>query len=115
MVLNACLIIKDNKILVLREGNIWNLPSVEIDDHDKTEIFLKKHIKENLGANVDIIQIFNTYQILSNNKNLNVNVYEASLTDDKLKPKNVEANFLSIDDLNKIETSPTLKLVIGEL
>lgn len=115
MALNACLIIKDNKILVLREGNIWDLPSVEIDDHDKTEIFLKKHIKENLGITVDIIQIFNTYQILNNDKNVNVNVYEASLTNGKLTPKNGEASFFSIDDLNKFETSATLKLVIGDL
>ncbi|MBS3149083.1 hypothetical protein J4455_00105 [Candidatus Woesearchaeota archaeon] len=115
MVLNACLIIKDNKILVFKEGNIWNLPYIDIDDPDRVEILLKKYVKDNLGLLVDIVQIFNTYQILKNDKNINVNVYEANLVNEKLDPKNIEANFFSVDELNNNEVSETLKFVMSEL
>ena len=116
MVLNECLILKENKILVLKNNNKWELPSIEVDDHEDAEFLLKKHMKDKLGISIDIIQIFNTYQILKNEKNVNVNIYEASLLNGKIDSKeDGEVNFLSVEELNKSETSETLKLVMDEL
>lgn len=116
MALNACLILKDNKILTLKDTNIFDLPYIEIDDHDKVEILLKKYIKDILGVSIEIIQIFNTYQITRYDRNANVNVYEASLINGKLNPKNnLEVFFLSLEELKDKEVSETLKFVISEL
>mgnify|MGYP001559025319 CR=1 FL=1 len=116
MALHECLIIKDNRILVLKNGNSWGLPSIELDDNDEVEAILKKNIKDNLGLIIEIIQVFNTYQIIKNDKNVNVNIFEANLLNGKLSSKNdFEASFFNIDELSKLETSETLKLVVNDL
>ena len=115
MVLNECLIIKENKVLVLKNGNKYELPSVDHSEDENVESFLEKYMIENFGINIEVVQIFNAYQIIKSEKNVNVNVYEANILNEKNITKINKIEFLSKEDLTKNEVSETLKLVVDEL
>lgn len=118
---SAAIIIKDNKIFVTQRGygefkDWWEFPGGKIEEGETPEECLKREIKEELKADINIDKYLCTVEYDYPNFHLKMECFICSLIDGHLELVEAEdAKFITKDQLDSIDFLPADLLVVKEL
>lgn len=118
---SAAIIIKDNKIFVTQRGygefkDWWEFPGGKIEEGETPEECLKREIKEELKADINIDKYLCTVEYDYPNFHLKMECFICSLIDGNLELVEAEdAKFITNDQLDNIDFLPADLLVVKEL
>lgn len=118
---SAAIIIKDNKIFVTQRGygefkDWWEFPGGKIEEGETPEECLKRVIKEELKADINIDKYLCTVEYDYPNFHLKMECFICSLIDGHLELVEAEdAKFITKDQLDNIDFLPADLLVVKEL
>lgn len=118
---SAAIIIKDNKIFVMQRGygefkDWWEFPGGKIEEGETPEQCLKREIKEELKADINIDKYLCTVKYDYPNFHLKMECFICSLIDGHLELVEAEdAKFITNDQLDNIDFLPADLLVVKEL
>lgn len=118
---SAAIIIKDNKIFVTQRGygefkDWWEFPGGKIEEGETPEECLKREIKEELEADINIDKYLCTVEYDYPNFHLKMECFICSLIDGHLELVEAEdAKFKTKDQLDNIDFLPADLLVVKEL
>ena len=118
---SAVIIMKDNKIFVTQRGygefkDWWEFPGGKIEEGETPEECLKREIKEELKADINIDKYLCTVEYDYPNFHLKMECFICSLIDGHLELVEVEdAKFITNDQLDNIDFLPADLLVVKEL
>ena len=118
---SAAIIMKDNKIFVTQRGygefkDWWEFPGGKIEEGETPEECLKREIKEELKADINIDKYLCTVEYDYPNFHLKMECFICSLIDGHLELVEAEdAKFISKDQLDNIDFLPADLLVVKEL
>ncbi len=118
---SAAIIMKDNKIFVTQRGygefkNWWEFPGGKIEEGETPEECLKREIKEELKADINIDKYLCTVEYDYPNFHLKMECFICSLIDGHLELVEAEdAKFITKDQLDNIDFLPADLLVVKEL
>lgn len=118
---SAAVIMKDNKIFVTQRGygefkDWWEFPGGKIEEGETPEECLKREIKEELKADINIDKYLCTVEYDYPNFHLNMECFICSLIDGHLELVEAEdAKFITNDQLDNIDFLPADLLVVKEL
>lgn len=118
---SAAIIIKDNKIFVTQRGygefkDWWEFPGGKIEEGETPEQCLKREIKEELKADINIDKYLCTVEYDYPNFHLKMECFICSLIDGHLELVEAEdAKFITNDQLDNIDFLPADLLVVKEL
>ncbi len=118
---SAAIIIKDNKIFVTQRGygefkDWWEFPGGKIEEGETHEECLKREIKEELKADINIDKYLCTVEYDYPNFHLKMECFICSLIDGHLELVEAEdAKFITKDQLDNIDFLPADLLVVKEL
>lgn len=118
---SAAIIIKDNKIFVTQRGygefkDWWEFPGGKIEEGETPEECLKREIKEELKADINIDKYLCTVEYDYPNFHLKMECFICSLIDGHLELVEAEdAKFITKDQLDNIDFLPADLLVVKEL
>lgn len=118
---SAAIIIKDNKIFVTQRGygefkDWWEFPGGKIEEGETSEECLKREIKEELKADINIDKYLCTVEYDYPNFHLKMECFICSLIDGHLELVEAEdAKFITKDQLDNIDFLPADLLVVKEL
>lgn len=118
---SAAIIMKDNKIFVTQRGygefkDWWEFPGGKIEEGETPEECLKREIKEELKADINIDKYLCTVEYDYPNFHLKMECFICSLIDDHLELVEAEdAKFITKDQLDNIDFLPADLLVVKEL
>lgn len=118
---SAAIIMKDNKIFVMQRGygefkDWWEFPGGKIEEGETPEECLKREIKEELKADINIDKYLCTVEYDYPNFHLKMECFICSLIDGHLELVEAEdAKFISKDQLDSIDFLPADLLVVKEL
>lgn len=118
---SAAIIIKDNKIFVTQRGygefkDWWEFPDGKIEEGETPEECLKREIKEELKADINIDKYLCTVEYDYPNFHLKMECFICSLIDGHLELVEAEdAKFITKDQLDNIDFLPADLLVVKEL
>lgn len=118
---SAAIIIKDNKIFVTQRGygefkDWWEFPGGKIEEGETPEECLKREIKEELEADINIDKYLCTVEYDYPNFHLKMECFICSLIDGHLELVEAEdAKFITKDQLDNIDFLPADLLVVKEL
>lgn len=118
---SAAIIIKDNKIFVTQRGygefkGWWEFPGGKIEEGETPEECLKREIKEELKADINIDKYLCTVEYDYPNFHLKMECFICSLIDGHLELVEAEdAKFITKDQLDNIDFLPADLLVVKEL
>ena len=118
---SAAIIIKDNKIFVTQRGygefkDWWEFPGGKIEEGETPEECLKREIKEELKADINIDKYLCTVEYDYPNFHLKMECFICSLIDGHLELVEAEdAKFITNDQLDNIDFLPADLLVVKEL
>lgn len=118
---SAAIIMKDNKIFVTQRGygefkDWWEFPGVKIEEGETPEECLKREIKEELEADINIDKYLCTVEYDYPNFHLKMECFICSLIDGHLELVEAEdAKFITKDQLDNIDFLPADLLVVKEL
>lgn len=119
--LSAAIIMKDNKIFVTQRGygefkDWWEFPGGKIEEGETPEECLKREIKEELEADINIDKYLCTVEYDYPNFHLKMECFICSLIDGHLELVEAEdAKFITNDQLDSIDFLPADLLVVKEL
>lgn len=112
---------KDNKIFVTQRGygefkDWWEFPGGKIEEGETPEECLKREIKEELEADINIDKYLCTIEYDYLNFHLKMECFICSLIDGHLELVEAEdAKFITNDQLDNIDFLPADLLVVKEL
>lgn len=112
---------KDNKIFVTQRGygefkDWWEFPGGKIEEGETPEECLKREIKEELEADINIDKYLCTVEYDYPNFHLKMECFICSLIDGHLELVEAEdAKFITKDQLDNIDFLPADLLVVKEL
>lgn len=112
---------KDNKIFVTQRGHgkfkdWWEFPGGKIEEGETPEECLKREIKEELKADINIDKYLCTVEYDYPNFHLKMECFICSLIDGHLELVEAEdAKFITKDQLDNIDFLPADLLVVKEL
>ncbi len=112
---------KDNKIFVTQRGygefkDWWEFPGGKIEEGETPEECLKREIKEELEADINIDKYLCTVENVYPNFHLKMECFICSLIDGHLELVEAEdAKFITKDQLDSIDFLPADLLVVKEL
>lgn len=118
---SAAIIMKDNKIFVTQRGygefkDWWEFPGGKIEEGETPEECLKREIKEELKADINIDKYLCTVEYDYPNFHLKMECFICSLIDGNLELVEAEdAKFITNDQLDSIDFLPADLLVVKEL
>ena len=118
---SAAIIMKDNKIFVTQRGygefkDWWEFPGGKIEEGETPEECLKREIKEELEADINIDKYLCTVEYDYPNFHLKLECFICSLIDGHLELVEAEdAKFITNDQLDNIDFLPADLLVVKEL
>lgn len=118
---SAAIIMKDNKIFVTQRGygkfkDWWEFPGGKIEEGETPEECLKREIKEELKADINIDKYLCTVEYDYPNFHLKMECFICSLIDGHLELVEAEdAKFITSDQLDNIDFLPADLLVVKEL
>ena len=118
---SAAIIMKDNKIFVTQRGygefkDWWEFPGRKIEEGETLEECLKREIKEELKADINIDKYLCTVEYDYPNFHLKMECFICSLIDGHLELVEAEdAKFITKDQLDNIDFLPADLLVVKEL
>lgn len=118
---SAAIIMKDNKIFVTQRGyggfkDWWEFPGGKIEEGETPEECLKREIKEELEADININKYLCTVEYDYPNFHLKMECFICSLIDGHLELVEAEdAKFITKDQLDNIDFLPADLLVVKEL
>lgn len=118
---SAVIIMKDNKIFVTQRGygefkDWWEFPGGKIEEGETPEECLKREIKEELKADINIDKYLCTVEYDYPNFHLKMECFICSLIDGHLELVEAEdAKFITNDQLDNIDFLPADLLVVKEL
>lgn len=118
---SAAVIMKDNKIFVTQRGygefkDWWEFPGGKIEEGETPEECLKREIKEELKADINIDKYLCTVEYDYPNFHLKMECFICSLIDGHLELVEAEdAKFITNDQLDNIDFLPADLLVVKEL
>ena len=118
---SAAIIMKDNKIFVTQRGygefkDWWEFPGGKIEEGETPEECLKREIKEELEADINIDKYLCTVEYDYQNFHLKMECFICSLIDGHLELVEAEdAKFITKDQLDYIDFLPADLLVVKEL
>lgn len=118
---SAAIIVKDNKIFVTQRGygefkDWWEFPGGKIEECETPEECLKREIKEELEADINIDKYLCTVEYDYPNFHLKMECFICSLIDGHLELVEAEdAKFITNDQLDNIDFLPADLLVVKEL
>lgn len=118
---SAAIIMKDNKIFVTQRGygefkDWWEFPGGKIEEGETPEECLKREIKEELKADINIDKYLCTVEYDYPNFHLKMECFICSLIDGHLELVEAEdAKFITKDQLENIDFLPADLLVVKEL
>lgn len=118
---SAAIIMKDNKIFVTQRGygefkDWWEFPGGKIEEGETPEECLKREIKEELKADINIDKYLCTVEYDYPNFHLKMECFICSLIDGHLELVEAEdAKFITNDQLDSIDFLPADLLVVKEL
>lgn len=118
---SAAIIVKDNKIFVTQRGygefkDWWEFPGGKIEEGETPEECLKREIKEELKADINIDKYLCTVEYDYPNFHLKMECFICSLIDGHLELVEAEdAKFITNDQLDNIDFLPADLLVVKEL
>lgn len=118
---SAAIIMKDNKIFVTQRGygefkDWWEFPGGKIEEGETPEECLKREIKEELEADINIDKYLCTVEYDYPNFHLKMECFICSLIDGHLELVEAEdAKFITNDQLDNIDFLPADLLVVKEL
>lgn len=118
---SAAIIIKDSKIFVTQRGygefkDWWEFPGGKIEQGETPEECLKREIKEELKADINIDKYLCTVEYDYPNFHLKMECFICSLIDGHLELVEAEdAKFITNDQLDNIDFLPADLLVVKEL
>lgn len=118
---SAAIIMKDNKIFVTQRGygefkDWWEFPGGKIEEGETPEECLKREIKEELEADINIDKYLCTAEYDYPNFHLKMECFICSLIDGHLELVEAEdAKFITKDQLDNIDFLPADLLVVKEL
>lgn len=118
---SAAIIVKDNKIFVTQRGygefkDWWEFPGGKIEEGETPEECLKREIKEELEADINIDKYLCTVEYDYPNFHLKMECFICSLIDGHLELVEAEdAKFITKDQLDNIDFLPADLLVVKEL
>lgn len=118
---SAAIIIKDNKIFVTQRGygefkDWWEFPGGKIEEGETLEECLKREIKEELKADINIDKYLCTVEYDYPNFHLKMECFICYLIDGHLELVEAEdAKFITKDQLDNIDFLPADLLVVKEL
>lgn len=118
---SAAIIMKDNKIFVTQRGygefkDWWEFPGGKIEEGETPEECLKREIKEELKADINIDKYLCTVEYDYPNFHLKMECFICSLIDGHLELVEAEdAKFITKDQLDNIDSLPADLLVVKEL
>lgn len=118
---SAAIIVKDNKIFVTQRGygefkDWWEFPGGKIEEDETPEECLKREIKEELEADINIDKYLCTVEYDYPNFHLKMECFICSLIDGHLELVEAEdAKFITKDKLDNIDFLPADLLVVKEL
>lgn len=118
---SAAIIVKDNKIFVTQRGygefkDWWEFPGGKIEEGETPEECLKREIREELEADINIDKYLCTVEYDYPNFHLKMECFICSLIDGHLELVEAEdAKFITKDKLDNIDFLPADLLVVKEL
>lgn len=118
---SAAIIMKDNKIFVTQRGygefkDWWEFPGGKIEEGETPEQCLKREIREELKADINIDKYLCTVEYDYPNFHLKMECFICSLIDGHLELVEAEdAKFITNDQLDNIDFLPADLLVVKEL
>ena len=118
---SAAIIMKDNKIFVTQRGygefkDWWEFPGGKIEEGETPEECLKREIKEELEADINIDKYLCTVEYDYPNFHLKMECFICSLIYGHLELVEAEdAKFITKDQLDNIDFLPADLLVVKEL
>lgn len=118
---SAAIIMKDNKIFVTQRGygefkDWWEFPGGKIEKGETPEECLKREIKEELKADINIDKYLCTVEYDYPNFHLKMECFICSLIDGHLELVEAEdAKFITKDQLDNIDFLPADLLVVKVL
>ena len=118
---SAAIIMKDNKIFVTQRGygefkDWWEFPGGKIEEGETPEECLKREIKEELEADINIDKYLCTVEYDYPNFHLKMECFICSLIDGHIELVEAEdAKFITNDQLDNIDFLPADLLVVKEL
>lgn len=118
---SAAIIVKDNKIFVTQRGygefkDWWEFPGGKIEEGETPEQCLKREIREELKADINIDKYLCTVEYDYPNFHLKMECFICSLIDGNLELVEAEdAKFITKDQLDSIDFLPADLLVVKEL
>jgi ADP-ribose pyrophosphatase YjhB (NUDIX family) len=112
----SCLILKDDKILLVkkRDTKHWELPGDY--SHQADQDLALDHAKKTSGLSARIVQLFGIYEYQEKGKNFESHVYEADLLkEEQIRPDpDFQADWFSIKDIPQ-NLSQEADLVLNDL
>ena len=117
----AAIIIKDNKIFVTQRGygffkGQWEFPGGKIEEGESKEECLIREIKEELNANISIVQYLNTIEYDYPTFHLIMHNFICSLKDNHYDLIEHEAaKFVEVTLLDQVEFLPADILILDDL
>lgn len=118
---SAAIIVKDNKIFVTQRGygefkDWWEFPGGKIEEGETLKQCLKREIREELKADINIDKYLCTVEYDYPNFHLKMECFICSLIDGHLELVEAEdAKFITKDQLDSIDFLPADLLVVKEL
>lgn len=114
------LILKENKILLVSKKNkdAWELPGGKVESNEELENALKRELLEELGIIVEVIQAFNEYQFINNDKEYHSTIFECNILKGKVKECSEEiekVEFIDLEKINEFNLSERTKEVLRDL
>lgn len=117
----AAIILKDNKIFITQRGygefiNKWEFPGGKIEPGESKENCIIREIKEELDADIKIINYLNTIEYTYSTFHLIMHNYICELTHNHIILKEHEgAKFIDITSINDYDFLPADKLIFNDL
>lgn len=117
----AAIIIKDNRIFVTQRGygffkGQWEFPGGKIEEGESKEECLIREIKEELNANISIVQYLNTIEYDYPTFHLIMHNFICSLKDNHYDLIEHEAaKFVEVTLLDQVEFLPADILILDDL
>lgn len=117
----AAIIVKEHKIFATQRGygefkNGWEFPGGKIETGETPQQALKREIKEELDADINVGELFDTIEYDYPNFHLSMKCFLCTLTSDQLVLKEHEAaKWLTRDNLDSVAWLPADVTIIEKL
>ncbi|HAS55821.1 MAG TPA: 8-oxo-dGTP diphosphatase MutT [Firmicutes bacterium] len=117
----AAIIKKDNLVFVSQRGygefkDKWEFPGGKIEANESKEEALKREIKEELDASINIIENLKSIEYDYPNFHLIMDVFLCHLNNPHLELKEAEnAKWIKKEEINQLDWLPADKLLVKDL